>query len=305
MNAMAATKPMTAADLTRTAMAPGLDAAGQSRWAEDAATCLRRHGVISIRDAIPKALVAAALADRQVRHDVHMSPGQRKLYRSFQSDPLRAQIPTPVAGPVADPAFFAPPSVMAVLKTLMGEDLVVGQMGVVITHAGAGAQEIHRDSNFLFGGQPQEIDLPPFAVTMLVPLLDVTDETGPTEFWPGSHKVIDEATATAGPPMRLPQGAGCVTLHDARLFHRGGAKASGPVRPAVYFGFHRPWYQEHPGYEHKPQILITPAMLEQLPAAYRPMFAWALHLNRTDGVHEFLYRAAGRLRRQLLKLRGG
>ena len=45
---------------------------------------------------------------------------------------------------------------------------------------------------------------------------------------------------------------------------------------------------------------VTPAMLHRLPEAYRPLFAWALHLNRTDSFQEFVYRWIGRLRRRLV-----
>lgn len=300
----AATRAATAEDVVRDPLKPDLPPGAQQAWLEDAAACVRRHGVIVIREAIPTDAVTAVLEDFKVRHDVHMAPGQKKLFRTFQSDPLRAQVPIAIDGPVANPAFFAPPSVLALARKLMGEDLIVGEMGVVISHPGAGPQETHRDSNFLFGGLDMEIDLPPFAMTALIPLLDVTLDMGPTEFWPGSHRLRDEAAASAKPPRRMALGAGSVVLLDSRALHRGGANLSGPVRPTAYFSFHRSWYQESLGYEEKPQVRVTPAMLQRLPEAYRPLFAWALHLNRTDSVSEFVYRWMGRIRRRVHALKG-
>lgn len=287
----------------RDAMKAGLAAAAQRAWLDDAADCVRRHGVIVIRDAVPKPVVAAVLDDVKVRHDVHMAPGQKRLFRTFQSDPLRAQVPIAIDGPVANPEFFAAPSVLALVRRLMGEDLVVGEMGVVISHPGAGSQEAHRDSNFLFGGLDMEIDLPPFAMTLLAPLLDVSLDMGPTEFWPGSHRIRDEAAVAADPPQRMALNAGSVVLIDSRAVHRGGANISGPVRPTVYFSYHRRWYVENPGYENKPQVRVTPAMLQRLPEAYRPLFSWALHLNRTGSFEEFMYRWVGRARRRVLSLK--
>ena len=141
-------------------------------------------------------------------------------------------------------------------------------------------------------------------MTLLVPLLDVSLDMGPTEFWPGSHRNRNEASATAPAPTRMPLNAGSVVFIDARIFHRGGANVSGPVRPTAYFSFHRKWYQESYGYEQKPQVRVTPAMLERLPEAYQPLFAWALHLNRTDSFSEFVYRWTGRVRQRLLRLKG-
>ena len=294
-----------AEDVIRDAMKADLTPLARRAWIEDAAGCLLRHGVVIIRDAIPRAAVAAVLDDFKVRHDVHMSPGQKKLYRRFQSDPLRAQVPVAIDGPVANPEFFAPASVQTLTRHLMGEDIIVGEMGVVISHAGAGPQEIHRDSGFLFGGLDMEIDLPPFAMTMLAPLLDVTLDMGPTEFWAGSHRLRNTAEVTVNPPQRLALSAGSLVLIDSRILHRGGANISGPVRPTAYFSFHRRWYVESPGYENKPQIRVTPAMLQRLPSAYRPLFSWALHLNRTDSVSEFVYRWTGRVRARLLRLTRG
>ena len=216
----AKTGPGKVGDVVRDAMRPDMTPSEQAAWVEDAASCVRRNGGIVLRDAIPKPVLDAVLEDFEVRHDVHMAPGQRKLYRRFQSDPLRAQVPIAIDGPAANPAFFAPPSVTALARKLMGEDLIIGEMGVVISHAGAGPQEIHRDSHFLFGGTDLEMDLPPFAMTLLVPLLDVTKGMGPTEFWPGSHLNRDEAAATAGPPQRAVVNAGSVTVQVAGGNHR-------------------------------------------------------------------------------------
>lgn len=301
----AKTRAVKIGDVVRDAMRADMTPSEQEAWVQDAAACMRRNGGIVMRDAIPRPVLDAILADFRVRHDVHMAPGQKKLFRRFQSDPLRAQVPIAVDGPAANPAFFAPSAVTALARRLMGEDLIIGEMGVVISHAGAGPQEIHRDSNFLFGGLDMEIDLPPYAMTLLIPLQDVPEGMGPTEFWPGSHVNRDEAAATAVPPQRAAVTVGSVVLIDARVFHRGGANVTGPVRAVAYFSYHRSWYAEHSGYEDKPQVRVTPAMLQRLPQAYRPLFAWALHLNRTDSAQEFVFRWTGRIRRRLLKLKGG
>lgn len=289
--------------VVRDAMTADLSPVAHEAWLEDAVDCIRTNGVIVIRNAIPPELIKAVLEDFRVRHDVHMAPGQKKLYRRFQSDPLRAQVPIAVDGPAADPRFFAPPSVLALVRRLMGPDIIVGEMGLVISHPGAGAQETHRDSNFLFGGLDMEIGLPPFAMTMLTPLLDVSLDMGPTEFWIGSH-VRRDKEVTAVPSQRLPLTAGSVVLIDARTFHRGGANISDTVRPTSYFSFHRRWYIENPGYEEKPQVRVTPAMLQRLPEDYRSLFSWALHLNRTDGPSEFVHRWTGRIRARVLRLKG-
>jgi hypothetical protein len=286
-------------EITRDALAANANTEALRAWIEDAADCFRRHGVIAIRDAIPKATVEAVLKDFKTRHDVHMAPGQKKLYRRHQTDPLRAQVPVAIDGPVANPEFFAPLSATALVRELLGEDVVIGEMGVVITHPGAGAQEHHRDSVLLFDGIDVDAAMPPFAMNLLVPLVDVAPDEGPTQYWPGSQRVLDEAAVIAGPPTRLPLDAGSVVLHDMRVVHGGTAKPSGPVRPLVYISYHRKWHQETNGYDHKPQLIVSPTMLDRLPEAYRHLFVWALHLNRRSTVDEFARRWIGRIKRRL------
>jgi len=300
----AAMVALESADIVRDAMSPDLSPLAQQRWLDDAADCFRRNGVVVIRNAIPPAAIAALLANFRVRHDVHMAPGQKKLFRTFQTDPLRAQIPTTLDGPVADPAVFAPPSVLALARRLMGDDIIVGELGVVISHPGAGPQETHRDSTSLFGGLGVETEFPPVSMTMLAPLVDVGPGMGPTEYWPGTHRLQDDAVDTTAPPLRATLNAGSVVMHDWRIYHRGGANTTGPVRPALYVCFQRKWFLSISGYEYKPQVRVTPQMLLRLPETYRPLFSWALHLNRTDGVSEFVYRWTGRIRKRLLALKG-
>ena len=293
----AKTAAVTLEDISRDAMTADLSAADRQAWIEDALACIRTHGALVVRNAIPPDVIAAVNEEFRVRHEVHMAPGQKKLFRRFQSDPLRAQVPTAVKGPVANPEFFAPPSIVALAQELVGEDFVIGDMGVVISHGGATKQEAHRDSSPLFDGLEMDLDLPMFCLMVLVPLLDVRADMGPTEYWPGSHRIRDTDLAMSVPPIQVPVEAGTVCLHDSRLVHRGGSNVAGPVRPLLYFGFHRNWHFDNDGFDYKPQIRITEPMLERLPEEHRRRFRWALHLNRVESVSEFAGLWARRIRR--------
>jgi ectoine hydroxylase-related dioxygenase (phytanoyl-CoA dioxygenase family) len=97
----------------------------------------------------------------------------------------------------------------------------------------------------------------------------------------------------------MPMPAGSIFMYDARLLHRGGANVSTIVRPIIYITYQRPWYQERSGYVHKPQIRVTQAMLARMAPTERDLFAWALHLNRTDSLFEFLMLWVGRIKSRL------
>lgn len=295
MNAETLEKPI---DIVRRAPSGGAGTA-DAAFLESAAACLRANGATILEDAIPRPVIDAALAQFKRDYDIHMRAGQARLLRNFQDDALRAQIPVAPSGAVGNPMIFANPAVMALVREFLGEKAIVGEMGGVISHPGAKPQYTHRDSAFLFGGIPGETDLPWWSLNIIVPLVDAPLETGPTEYWPGSHKELDGAAVTSRPPQRTPMRAGSIFVYSALTLHRGGANVSGIVRPVIYINYQRPWYLERSGYEHKVQVRVTRPMLAAMAPEHRRLFEWALHLNRADTLDEFLMRWAVRLKKAL------
>jgi ectoine hydroxylase-related dioxygenase (phytanoyl-CoA dioxygenase family) len=202
---------------------------------------------------------------------------------------------------IANPVVFANPAVMAQVHRFIGEQVIIGEIGGVISHPGSQPQYSHRDSPFLFGGRADELGLPPHSLTITIPLMDVPLELGPTEYWLGSHRCPDASAVLAVAPQRTPLRAGSLLLYDGRLVHRGGANRSNVVRPIVYITYQHPWYIERPGYSDKPQIRVTPAMVNKLAPEHRKLVEWALHLNRFDTFDEFLMRWAGRFKTRVVE----
>ena len=284
-------------------VAPTLDAEerAKSAFLADAAACIEQNGLVILENVIPKPVIDGLLDYFKKTYDAYMREGQRRLYKNHQDDPLRAQIPVAPAGAVVNPIVVANPYVMALVKRFIGEQAIIGEMGAIVSHPGSKPQYAHRDSTYLFGGLPSEIDLPPHSLNIIVPLMDVPLERGPTEFWPGSHKRPEITGATTVPPQRVPMRAGSLFMLDGRLLHRGGPNCSDVVRPAIYIDYQRPWYVERSGYTDKPQVRVTPAMLKRLPPEHQRLFAWALHLNRADTFDEFVTRWVSRLRAHVLE----
>jgi ectoine hydroxylase-related dioxygenase (phytanoyl-CoA dioxygenase family) len=101
--------------------------------------------------------------------------------------------------------------------------------------------------------------LPPYALNVFVPLLDIAEDLGPTEFWLASH-CTDDARQTflkeqsalgyekllekkniIGPLLQ----AGDALIYDYRICHRGTSNLSKAVRPMLYLLYARPWFKEH------------------------------------------------------------
>lgn len=95
-----------------------------------------------------------------------------------------------------------------------------------------GVQEWHSD------GPPAADAARPYAVCVFVPLLDLTADTGCTQFWPGSH--MHAHLLGFGPAAPVLEAAvdgrvaaGDAVLYDYRVLHRGLPNACEALRRDV------------------------------------------------------------------------
>jgi len=121
--------------------------------------------------------------------------------------------------------------------------------GAIPSLPGSGPTDMHRDIypiyNNLEGNNIADIDiqLPPYYFTVLMPLVEITEENGPTEFIKGSHKhkVIDNKTAEITAPLISP---GDMVIFDGRTMHRGRANHASEERLIAYITFTANWYHD-------------------------------------------------------------
>jgi hypothetical protein len=197
----------------------------------------------------------------------------------------------PFKGPFLDPGFYANPRLHAMLEGLLGADYCLSSLETVISEPGAGAQHQHIDGpvrlDRVVGGRRRPYrgdlsDLPPYAVSLCVPLCDVDEVNGPTAIWLGSHK----AALTPKPPSeaqvarryRLAPMAGPfgrAFLFDFRVFHGGMPNDSPEPRPLLIVVFTRSWYRDPNQNEVFPSVAVSERDLARVPARHRPLFMLA------------------------------
>merc|ERR1719419_1531828 len=83
--------------------------------------------------------------------------------------------------------------------------------------------------------------LNPFYYTCLIPLDDITEENGQTEFIVGSNKLTYKE-AKGNLKVKNDVRAGSVVVFDGRTFHRACRHPSDHPRQMIYLVFHRDWY---------------------------------------------------------------
>jgi ectoine hydroxylase-related dioxygenase (phytanoyl-CoA dioxygenase family) len=144
----------------------------------------------------------------------------------------------------ADPGVIDNDAVMAVVEQLVGVDGVMCQLASDTPLLGSQHQELHRDTQLLF---PESgVETPPYQLAVNFPLVDVTDETGPMEYAPGTHmlsKADGMARIASGeiPLVRAYMSRGDVMIRDVRHIHRGTPNLSATPRPMVVIGYSRRW----------------------------------------------------------------
>jgi hypothetical protein len=287
-------------DIPRPALGQTATPEAQEAWVAEAADDLEHNGVVILSNAIPLPQLSPVLAAIKARRSGSDGPDGRR----FQPAPLWPSAIVPLDGAFADPAVFAPPSVLALARRLLGPEMVIGEIGVVLLRPGQGPHQARRAAIPLFGGLEVEGDVPPAALIMLAPLADVGPGMGFPEYWLGSHRTRGTVDTTVE-PVRPAFAAGSVAVCDWRTLYRAGVNTSGAPLMGLYVSFQRKWLVSLSGSEYQPGLRIPPGGLKRLPAAYHPLVSWALHQNKTDDLSEFMHLWMGRAVKRLRAVRGG
>lgn len=121
--------------------------------------------------------------------------------------------------------------------------------GAIPSLGGSGPTDMHRDVypilNKTEGVNLSGLDLllPPYYFTVLIPLVKITRENGPTEFIKRSHhhQVVDESIAQIYSPLLLP---GDFIIFDGRTLHRGAPNNTTHQKLIAYITFIAKWYHD-------------------------------------------------------------
>lgn len=202
----------------------------------------------------------------------------------------------PFKGPFLTPDFYANPKLRKILAALLGDDYRIGSLETVIAMPGAYEQHQHIDgpvrfdrsvngTKSAFSGDLSK--LPPYAVTLCVPLCDVNDDNGPTAIWPGSHRRALRARPPGKAEILREYSAvhmvgefGRTFLFDFRTYHCGMPNFTREPRAVLMFVFTRSWFRDPNLAETSPNVIISKRDLQRVPMRHRRLFALAPHFAR-------------------------
>lgn len=207
----------------------------------------------------------ASLAQAYARHRPQV-PGLSRWNYGVSVGPGREITTLPLKAPFDQPDFYAQPLLCRLLARLLGPDFVLSSCSVVLAQPGASAQRRHRDINLLYDNTLVSLRMPTFALTIGIPLIDLTPETGTTALHPGSHLEIVTERILENPPLEPFLAQGDVYFFDSRLFHHGTANPGSAPRPIVYLTYTRAWFLDHENLLET--LLVDESALQAAPAAY-------------------------------------
>ena len=151
------------------------------------------------------------------------------------------------------------PAVKSALHHNLGDENDINfDLSLVYSKPGACAQGWHADGDHQKGGSDAGWTIDgwktqlsnPYAICLFIPLIDLNDEVGFTQFWPKSH--YSRHLAGFGKVAELIQStfdgkcaAGDALWYDYRLMHRGMPNRSkDTIRPVLQVIFKKKWYIE-------------------------------------------------------------
>lgn len=233
----------------------------------------REHGMLVVENAFPRALMKD-IAKQVFEHYDHYFEN-RKYEDNLVLGDKRRMVTLSIEGALNDPRLYGSQIIRGMMSNLLDEDYVMGGLNAVVSLPGSKDQGLHKDYSPLFKSEQNKEHhvTPPFAVAMLMPLIDMRYEHGTTSFRKGSHLVPEQMPfdmPTQEPLLKM----GDCMIFDYRTAHEGLANRSDEVRPLLCLIHHRIWFRDALNYRQQKDVMITPEELEKVPEDLKSLFQW-------------------------------
>lgn len=243
---------------------------------QHAVDLFHENGALWLENAFAKPTIEKLLVAYQKKY-LRLSKKELRKRDAAVGD-QRFMITVDVKGAFNDPRLYANQTLLPILRELLSDAMRVASFGSVVALPGAQEQAIHLDHPPLFG--VDDDGLPAYALTMVVPLIDLSPKTGTTAIWEGSHRGSDRFKLLRR-LMKSPDFSnasyayarqGDAYLMDYRIIHGGMANRSAVARPILYIVYSRPWFRDGCNFKTQQSVSISAKQRKKIPKEHRALF---------------------------------
>lgn len=218
----------------------------------EAAAAIRRDGAAVVEQVWPAELIDRLRAAVFAQHPEFSDPDLLDDYLGTKD--VRYLAPVTVSAPILATGVLTAPALVGLCKALLGADFVYEAFGIMMVYPGVKAQKGHRDGGDLFPETGIDRILPPSALTIAIPLVDVDAELAPTGVAVGTHREIADPEAVPLTPVELRRGD--IAVWDFRVVHAGLENRTDRTRPALYITACRPFWIDHTNFQDTARVRL-------------------------------------------------
>ena len=231
----------------------------------------RVNGFLLLQNVFSKRLIKTFQAGLVKRYSRYFH--NRKFRDALPLGDKRHQITVKLQGPFNTPLLYANPLVFPIIKQILGPDCILGAFGAAVSLPGAEDQHVHKDHPRLFDRTVDTV-IPSFAVSMMIPLVNLNDLNGTTRVWRGSNIASEEGIKSIeaeDPHVSI----GSCYLMDYKLLHQGTANRSKKIRPILYNTYSRPWFRDSINFRMQPKVQTSSKEYKKVAEAHKSLFSIA------------------------------
>ncbi len=232
------------------------------------------YGNVVVRNAFPVELIDAI---SELVYTKYSNYFEDKEYEdNLVLGDKRRMITLDIEGVLNTPRLYGSQVLVGMMKELLAKDYVLASCNATISLPGAKDQGLHKDYTPLFKNADESTHVtPPFAIAMLIPLLDMTPELGVTAMRKASQLVPEQMPFDM--PVQAPVlNKGDGIIFDYRTAHEGLANRSDQVRPLLCLVFHRIWFRDALNYDQQKDVSISQQEFEKVPEDLKHLFKWVI-----------------------------
>ena len=235
------------------------------------AMLFRKYGILILKDVFEPSLLNQCHHTFVERYQAYLTDQRHK--DALRIGDKRFQITIDMTKPFNDRTLYGNGLTVPVMKEILGEGCILGCFTSAMSLPGSRDQRLHKDHKALFHDDPQSVNEPSFAVTMMVPLVDLNERVGTTRVKKRSHVYTSDRSKAM--PWQTPlTSVGDCYLMDYRLSHHGQANQSDSPRPILSLVYQRPWFRDYINFHNQPSLRLSSAEYEQVPKSLKSLLSW-------------------------------